>query len=698
MARKTKLNRGAAIITSQKPDGPSTLDLGGAESYKIVSILEGYRLEAEANRLTGPNSRDVAWLQNLDLYWNRFDYSKKAAWQSREILPEFPQYIDRFAAAMRMALVSVERFFTVAADGDDQGDLARVIRKMMVAILRRVGRSASGHPIDFLNFFEDAIKMGSLSMCSAIVTSKEDGEGGNYVGIDLEDPYNVWLDPTGRNLYRIRRVEMDLNELLDLGELVDGDGMPLYDQQQVEDCYASVTLLMQTERQKRTGTGQWVMSNRRPVILHEYYCTLIDEHGKCLGRNVLCVVANNKYLIRGPEKNPFWHGKDWLLAAPIVNVPLAPYGKSYAENFAAVTKTFNELTNLILDAIQTSAMKAWAIVPEALQDPSQVEEGIYPNVLWRLNHGEMPQDVLASLDMGKIPPEVFQVWQSIKKELQEGAAFNEMTLGQSAPKGRTTAAEVSTVDNNATSYIRSIASNIEHSFLEPLLDLVWKCALQHLQKGDKELRAAVGDKWFDTIYKMRKEFCHYKITFTCRGISGLLQKKQKLQDFMQFLGVIAQNQQLTQVFVQQFSPQRIMQYIADLMDVELDKLIPSDRERQIQEMQEQQQTQAQQQHELALKNAGPPQAPQAPQQMPPPEPSLQERLMEEAGKTHMKNEATKDAYTHKRKMDLLFEHAKPKPPPPAARSVAGGGGGPVQSPQQQQPAQPPQPQQQMGPT
>lgn len=86
--RRTKF---PAIVTSQKPDQRS--DLKGSKSIEpeeIVAILEGYRQEAEYARLSGPNSRDLTWLAHLDLYWNRFDYSRKAAWQSRELLPEFP--------------------------------------------------------------------------------------------------------------------------------------------------------------------------------------------------------------------------------------------------------------------------------------------------------------------------------------------------------------------------------------------------------------------------------------------------------------------------------------------------------------------------------------------------------------------------------------------------------------------------------
>ena len=597
MAKKLRRNKFPAIVTSQKPDQPSDLTEPSPKltSDEIVAILEGYRQEAEYARLSGPNSRDMTWLQNIDLYWNRFDFTRKAPWQSRELLPEFPQYIDRFAAAMRMALAKSERFFTVSADGDGDGDLASVIRKFMIAILRRISRNPTGQPIDFLNWFEESMKMAALSTFSAIVTYKSDGEGGGYTAVDLEDPYNVWLDPTGRGLYRIRRVEMDLNEFMALGALRDDLDRPLYDLDELDNAYATITALMRAEREKRTGTGQWQMGNRRPIVLHEYYCTLIDPEGKVRGKNVLCVVANNRFLVRGPEANPFWHRRDWLVSAPLITVPLAPYGKSYAENFASIARTFNEMTNLILDAIQTSAMKAFVMIPGLLEDPSQAEEGIYPNVLFRGIEGEDPNKILSSVDMGQIGPEPFQVWQVLKKELQEGAAFNEMTLGQSAPKGRTSAAEINTVDSNASSYIRAIASNIETGCLEPLLDLIWKTQIQHLPKHDPEIEAAIGQQWYQAFYAMKEDFAKHKISFVCRGITSLLQKRQLLQDWMQFMQVVGGNPQLSQWFLQTYSPDKLGKLIADLMDVDLSRLEMSDREKQLAEFQQQQQASAQQQ-------------------------------------------------------------------------------------------------------
>lgn len=568
------------VVRDSSTDGQS-----GITDAEIVQILEGYRTEAEYSRLNGPNSRDHTWLMNLDLYWNRYDFSKKAPWQAREVMPELPQYVDRFAAAMRTALATTERFFNVTVNNDEEKDLADVIKKLMVAQLRRISRSPSGHAIDFTAVFEELMKLGALMMIACTVSVKED-EYGHYVAVEPVDPYNIWLDPTGRGLYRIRRVEMDLHELLALADQSDDSGRLLYNKEEIERCQASaINALMRMEREKRTGTGQWVHSTRIPVVLHEYMCTLIDSTGKVRGENVLCVVANNSFLIRGPEENPFWHKKDFILTAPIITVPMSPYGRSYVENFAAIAKTFNELTNLLLDGVFTSAMKVFVAVPGLLEDPSEIDEGVHPNKVFRAQEGVMPTDVLKEFSLGSLPADAINLWQMLKKELQEGAAFNEISLGQMAQHGRTSATEIGTAEQNSNNFLKSIASNIEILFLEPLLDLIWKTTIQHLDASDQELADAVGPDWFSALMKRKREFAKLKLTFICRGISSLVLKAQKLQALMQFLQVIGANQILAQAFLQEVSPQRLLNYMAELFDIDKDNISMTEREKQIQQIQ-----------------------------------------------------------------------------------------------------------------
>lgn len=615
MAERTVSSPG--IITELPPDKLSStaVETGAQElgDDEIVQILEGYRVEAEYARLSGPNSRDMTWLMNLDLYWNRFDFTKKAPWQARELMPELPQYVDRFAAGMRTALRSSEAFFSVTVDNDDEGDIADVIKKVMIAQLRRVSRSPSNHPVDFLTTFEELMKFGALMMNAAVVTWKQTpGENGGYVAVDPIDPYNVWFDPTGRNLYRIRRIEVDLHELRALGQAKDKKGNPIYNEAAINNAVSATVTLMQAERQKRTGTGQWPTSNRRPVVIHEYLCTLIDNEGKVQGENVLCVVAQGKFLIRGPEKNPFWHGRDWLVASPIITVPLSPYGRAYVENFASIAKTFNELTNLLLDGVFTSAMKAFAAIPSMLEEPGQIEEGIYPNVIFKLAEGQQADQFIKEINLGQLPADAFQIWGALKKEMQEGAAFNELTLGNLAPKSRTSATEIGTADQNSMSYIKSIATNIEVLFLEPLLDLIWHTTIQHLRAGDEDIKRLVGDDWFNVLLKNKKKFAEYKICFQCRGISSMMLKAQKAQGLIQLLQTVGQNQLLMQQFMKEVDLQKLLDLLYQLFDVEKGAITKSARQQQIDEMLQQAQQQQQQ-----LGPGGQPQPGQVPGAAPP---------------------------------------------------------------------------------
>ena len=109
------LSKTGPIARGQKSDDPTS-------DEHIVSVLEGYRKEAEAQRSGGLNPRDAKWKENLDLYWNRWDFSDKADWQAQETMHEVPQFVDRFAAAMKEALIGLgaEGFYTVIDPADEQ--------------------------------------------------------------------------------------------------------------------------------------------------------------------------------------------------------------------------------------------------------------------------------------------------------------------------------------------------------------------------------------------------------------------------------------------------------------------------------------------------------------------------------------------------------------------------------------------------
>ncbi len=218
-------------LPEANPDGSQAPE-GGLQKEDIVTILQGYRREATEARKSGLNNRDDVWNANIDLYWGRYDFSKKAAWQAQEVMPEAAMFVDRWAAALREALNSADEWYTVEFEGDPEGDLSNVIKKFTDVWLKRAGRTQTGHQMDFSGIFEEQMKLGAMAACCGTVTWKErDGEG--YVSIETIDPRTFWMDPTGRWLYRFRDTEIDLHELQEFAKLKGDDGKFLYDREEI---------------------------------------------------------------------------------------------------------------------------------------------------------------------------------------------------------------------------------------------------------------------------------------------------------------------------------------------------------------------------------------------------------------------------------------------------------------------------------
>ena len=583
--RKKKVTQRRQEVPQHPKGDPHSVD----PSYEVVPILEGYLLEAQTARQTGLNPRDDKWEENLHLYWNRHDHSRKAAWQAKESMPEVPTFVDRFAAALKEALVASQHgFYTIhdpAVEDDNFSGFKDAVKRATDAWLSTCGYNQLGHPLSFAAVFEEQVKLGAMTAMSAVVTWKEDDRYKyGRVCVETQDPRRVWLDPTFRSLYRVRRIELDKHELWKMARQLDKKGRPIWNLDGIASMIRHIEAEDERRKEEMSGHGHEQISTRQPVILDEYYCDVIDSRGNVIAERALCVVGNRSYLIRGPEPNPFWHGCDWYVYCPLVITPLSVYGRSYMEDFGSVAKTFNSLTNLILDAIHTSSLKAFALAPSLLLNPSQVNEGLHPNKLFLLEDGVTPQDFWAALDLGSLPSESVQVWQAIKNELREAADINEVGLGQFAPKSRTSATEISTAQESSNALIRSVAQTIEQRFLNPILDLVWKTGMQHVKRDDPVIRAAIGPELFEALLVRRKELVQRQITFQAQGISLLIQKSRMLRAVLTLFQILAQSELLLQEFLKIADMQKLVRLLFDLADVDLKKIEISQQQRMINDM------------------------------------------------------------------------------------------------------------------
>ena len=581
--RKRKLTKdGSVALPTAGTDAVVAASLKQAETSQVIRTLQGYAQEAQEARRSGMNPRDDKWSQNLDLYWNRYDFSYKANWQAKEVMPEVPTFVDRFAAALKEALVATPNgFYTVIDPADTENDLAAAVKRMMDVWLTTAGTNPLGQPLPFSAVFEEQMKLGAIMASSGIVTWKNDTQFGR-VAVENIDPRFIWLDHTGRNLYRIRRVEMDRHELPGLLASKDNKGLSVFREDELE---RMVNGLRQEDERwiaERSGSGTQQSSVRKPVVMDEYLATVLDDRGEVIGsKRGLYVLANNEYLVRGPEANPFWHGKDWIVYAPLVTAPLSPYGRSYMEDFGAVAKTFTNLTNMILDAVHTSSLKAFAVVPSMLSNPGQIAEGISPNKMFLLEDGARAEDFIKEIDLGNLSADAFQVWTAMKNELREAANLNEVGIGQFAPKGRTSATEISETQQSSSALIRSVAQTVETRILDIELDLMWKTGMQHVRADDVALKNAVGEDMFGALLSRRKELVKRNYTFQARGISTIIARGTMLKALMNIMGVIAQNDVLLQAFLQKIDVEKFVGKLFELSNIDLHSMQTSEREKMI---------------------------------------------------------------------------------------------------------------------
>jgi hypothetical protein len=551
---------------------------GKPDTQAVLNVLTTYLDEAKNAREGGPNPRDEVWRRNWDIYWGRHDFSAKAAWQSQIVMPEAPNFVDRWAAALREALVSSGRFYDVTDPGDQNRDLVPHVVKFMDFLLGRCGRTAQGHVLDFSAVFEEQMKLGAVMMCGAAVTWKPGPDGG-FVACETVDPREVYLDHTGRGQYRVRRTEVEKHELLKLAEILDEEGDPVYD---IEEIKALASAEVEKEGLRRATGHDQSTGSRDTVTLDEYLASIVLTDGTVVAENALIVVANGRFIIRGPEANPFWHERDWVVMAPLVTVPLSVYGRSYMEDWSSVAEAFVEMTNLILDATFAESIRAFVMQPDMLEDPTQAQQGIHPGVTFLLAEGQPVADFMKQLEVGTLGAGPVRVWEALKAEMREGAKLNEISLGQLAPTERT-ATEISQTQQSSSSIIRSIARTIESRFLEPVLTLMWKTGLQHTDFNDPLVQRTLGPDTAAMLGARREEFAQRQtMQFRVRGISALVDRQAKLRNLLSMLQVVGSNEILLQQFLTEFSPAKVFGELVTLFGVDPTTLRPTEQERQLQ--------------------------------------------------------------------------------------------------------------------
>ncbi len=552
----------------------------GLPTPELLLLMQSYYTEASDARKSGINAREYEWRENWNAYWGRNASQDKAEWQADEQMPEVANFVDRHSASMRMALLSQPEWFDIHDPTDPSRERDRMMREFVKLHLDHCTTNASGQRIGFDATFSSSVKSGAMTVLAASVTY--DPVSG-FVNIDPVNPFELFYDPTGRGMYRIRRTPIDFHQLELMKKEKDSKGKPLYFNKAIESLQHHIDSEAQKDREAISGgseAGEGA-SRRKPVELDEYLCTIIDRDGGLIAQNQLVVVANQREIIRGPENNPNWHGKDWIVMTPTIDVPFSLWGRSYVEVFRQLAATFTEVTNLILDGMFASSIGAHMIWPDALADMTEIAGGIYPGLAVQADP-DWPagKPFVEKIEMGGVTAEGMAVWQALKSELREGASANELSLGQVPPKGDITAREISGSERGSDTLSLGLAKDIDTKFLAPILELTLMTGLQHFNPDANPVLAdELGPEMTAMLAENKRNFADKRYRFVAKGITAAMDRGRRLQGLTNFLQIIGQSEVLAAEFAKNKSIPKLLDQLLIHFDIEASTLEKSDQEK-----------------------------------------------------------------------------------------------------------------------
>lgn len=564
-------------------------------SLTVLSAIKQCWNEADlAKRTRVAKSRE-----NINIYNGKQDWSHKLAGQSAEFLPMVPMAVEQIASFVKKALVSYGQWFSSDVSMNPlltSNEVSDIILSQLNT-LQRVDQNAS----DFPTLISDAIKIGllqsllifkvywkeyttrklsieqgtrmvsvpmsqgeSVSIPLPKYSIKEKEKTYGHLCVDLVNPEDYYPDPTGRGLYKIHRVYRDLYEIIALSE---GDD-PIYDPEVVEQLKSEYVAREKenVEANKANQDPTTPPEFRKPIVLDEFWGTLLNEDGKVVYKNCVATRANDKYLLRKPTENPMWHQEDPFVAAPLIRVPFSVWHKAIMDHAVPLGIAASELFSLMLDGAFEAVHGIKQLRSDYCEHPEDLSGGIAPGTTIPIKaETPMGMKVLERVDQGAVPPEALQMFGILDRQFQAATSVSD-TMRSVLPDREVKATALVQASQGSSNFFDGIVRDLEDKLIEPLLWKSWYTMLQFMDNmATRDVQTDAGRaallKLQQLSAKERYAVLANSVSFSVRGLSGTMDRARDLQKMLAVLQVVAQNPVLMQSFFKKYDVNKLIEML-----------------------------------------------------------------------------------------------------------------------------------------
>jgi len=455
----------------------NTVSTSGQDADIIKAVYECKR-EAEDARRDRMRMNE----RNRAAFHGRQDWSHKQAGQSMEFLPKTASSVEQFSAFIKRGLTQFGDWFSVDMPEDvdlSSDDVRELLKSYLNVMPAGYNKTTSAALV-----LSDAAKVGLMESLIIIKVHGELVERPRRYGKkfkawrlrwDLIPTEDYYPDPTGRGLYEIHRVERDL---FDVQRLAD---QGIYDKSEVMRLVTDQTRQEQEARNRKSERREDVAATptwRKRVVLDEFWGTLLNDDGSVRETNIVCTVANDRYLIRKPTANPWWHNESPFVVSPLFRDPFTVWHRALYDQAVPLNEAMNELFNLMLDGGLAAVWGIKELRQSYLEDERQVAEGIPQGTTLLVNENAPPgQQVLTQVSTGTIPAEALAMFNIVDKEFNAASLTNEIKLGM-LPSKQVKATEITEASQNQAITLDALISDLEFAIAD-LLRKSWMVIMQN---------------------------------------------------------------------------------------------------------------------------------------------------------------------------------------------------------------------------
>jgi len=561
-----------------------------ADSELVLDFIRTARDESYDSKRT----RMELNKDNFNMYHLRHDFDHKQEGQSQEILSKQPMAVEQISSFFQQALVDMGSWFKIEATHADSEQTMIIkpheIQKVLVRHLERndyythVGNSVKSALLGSLKIS----KLHGKKEINPKYVAKTSGKGKTFkkklvkidetsfsLAVDLIPQENYYPDPTGNKLYEIEDMWMDFHELKKLAQ---GD-TAIYDLKVVNEISKHTQEDLEEEQRKQRETNQDNPTGnfRNRVKVTEFWGTILDKQGEILYENIVCTMANDKWLIRKPTENPLWHQGSPYNIAPLIEVPGSVWHKALMDAPTKHNAALIEIYNLMLDGAMKAVNGISQIRTSWLEDVSQVEDGLKPGTALKINDIAPPGAKVAEpVITADVPKDGLDVMNIVQQEFNASALTSDLRSGVT-PFRQSSATATVEQSNTITSVFQGLAKNFESKSIQKELELSWLTIAQGWEDLDEEdLKALFGPKRGEELSALDPEDIFAAtaqgLKFTVFGVSMTLNRAQDFRKLTTMLQTIGGSEVLTEAFVSKYGFPELLEEILTSLDIDKNKL------------------------------------------------------------------------------------------------------------------------------